>query len=138
KKGKYTYYRNKARLEMEACDIAQIILNETGKAPPLERLDGTINSKQSEYGAFEKDSSLYFSSVRVPERRTGPADVDEAIAEAAKIYYSKIFKSDVKNQKFKKIKQLDTLINSNYLNNANTSINEENNVMIVSRCKALN
>ncbi|MBL7930324.1 MAG: PD40 domain-containing protein [Bacteroidia bacterium] len=138
KKGKYTYYKNKSKLEMEACDIAQIILNELGKVPPLEHLDATINTKQSEYGAFEKDSSLYFSSIRVPERKTAPQDVEEAMAEAAKIHYSKIFKSDVKNQKFKKIKQLDTLINSNYLNNANTSINAENNVMIVSRCRALN
>ncbi len=138
KKGKYTYFKNKAKLEMEACDIAQIVLTEMGKVNPLEHLDATINSKQSEYGAFEKDSSLYFSSVRVPERKTAPKDVQEAQAEAAKIYYSKIFKSDVKNQKFKKIKQLDTLINSNYLNNANTCISEDNTTMIVSRCRALN
>lgn len=138
KKGKYTYYKTKAKLEMDACDWALIVLNESGKPPAMEHLDATINSKQSEYAAFEKDSSLYFSSVRVPEKKTAPKDIAEAQAEAAKVYYSKIYKSDVKNKKFKKIKQLDTLINSNYLNNANTSINEDHTLMIVSRCRALN
>ena len=42
--------------------------------PPLEHLDTTINSKVSEYAPVEKDSSLYFSSLRNGKKK----DVDES------------------------------------------------------------
>lgn len=135
KKDKYHYYKVKAKIEMEACDLAQIYLNNPS-TPSLEHLDATINSKQSEYGAFEKDSSLYFSSIRSSDIK--PRDAEEAREEANKMVYSKIYRSDIKNQKFKKIKALDTLINSNVYHSANTCFNEDQTLMVISRCTSLN
>ncbi|PBQ34439.1 hypothetical protein CNR22_22550 [Sphingobacteriaceae bacterium] len=135
KKDKYQYYKTKSRLEVEACDIAQILVNRPYMPAP-EHLDVTINSKQSEYGAFEKDSSLYFSSIRSPE--TKARDAEEARSLANELVYSKIYRSDIKNQKFKKIKAMDTLINSKVYHSANTAFNEDQTQMIVSRCVALN
>lgn len=137
KSEKYSYYKVKAKLEMEACDFAQIWMNNPVIQAP-EHLDATINTKLSEYGAFEKDSSLYFSSIRVPEKKTAPKDVEEALAEANKVYYSKIYRSEIKNQKWKKIKVLDTTINSNYFHSANTCFSPDNRQMVISRCVALN
>lgn len=137
KSEKYSYYKVKAKLEMEACDFAQIWMNNPVVQAP-EHLDATINTKLSEYGAFEKDSGLYFSSIRVPEKKTAPKDVEEALAEANKVYYSKIYRSEIKNQKWKKIKVLDTTINSNYYHSANTCFSPDNRQMIISRCVALN
>jgi hypothetical protein len=137
KKTKYNYYKAKAKLEMEACDLAQIMMANPVTLSP-EHLDATINSKQSEYGAFEKDSALYFSSIRVPDKKPIPKDAEEAQKEAEKPYYSKIYRSEIKNQKWRKIKALDTIINSNYLNNANTCFNSDYTKMVISRCTALN
>ena len=135
RKDKYHYYQVKSKLEMDACDLAQILINNP-YTPVPEHLDATINSKQSEYGAFEKDSTLYFSSIRVPDIK--PKDAEEAKYLADKIMYSKIYRSDIRNQKFKKIKALDTLINSNVYHSANTCFNEDQTQMIISRCVALN
>jgi hypothetical protein len=135
RKDRYSYYKIKSKMEIDACDLAQILVKNPSTPAP-EHLDATINSKLSEYGAFEKDSSLYFSSVRAPDRKA--KDAEEAQSEANKIIYSKIYRSDIKNQKFKKIKVLDSLINSNYYHTANTCFNSDNTQMIISRCTALN
>lgn len=134
KKDKYQYYKMKSRLEVEACDLAQILVKNP-YTPAPEHLDVTVNSKQSEYGAFEKDSSLYFSSMRSPDIKA--KDAEEARALESQ-FYSKIYRSDVRNQKFKKIKALDTLINSKVYHSANTAFNEEQTQLVVSRCVALN
>lgn len=135
RKNKYSYYKTKARLEMDACDLAQILLSNPSSPMP-EHLDLTINSKQSEYGAFERDSTLYFSSIRAPERRA--LEGDEVRQESDKEEYSKIFRSDIRNQKFKKIRAMDTVINSNVYHSANTCFNENKNRMVFSRCISLN
>jgi len=135
KKDKYQYYKMRSKLEIEACDLAQILLNNPSMPAP-EHLDVTVNSKQSEYGAFERDSTLYFSSIRMPDIKA--KDAEEAHELANRRVYSKIYRSEIKNQKFKKIKAMDTLINSNVYHSANTAFNEEHTQMIVSRCVALN
>ena len=135
KKDKYHYYKVKSKLEMEACDLAQILINNPFTPKP-DHLDATINSKQSEYGAFEKDSTLYFSSVRSSDIK--PKDVEEAREEANRLVYSKIYRSDIRNQKFKKIKAMDTLINSKVYHSANTCFNEDETQMVLSRCISLN
>ncbi len=130
KKGKdkinWEYYFVKAKLEMEACDLAQIWIKNP-VSPKLEHLDTTINSKVSEYAAFESDSTLYFSSLKNP-----------AVKDANDINYNKIYRSDMKNLKWQKVKSLDTNINSTYLHNANTCFTPDYKHMIVSRCKAKN
>ena len=135
RKDKYHYYKVKSKLEIEACDLAQIYFkNATTTAP--EHLDGTVNSKLSEYGAFEKDSTLFFSSIRTIDLK--PRDAEEAREFANQVTYSKIYRSEIRNQKLKKIKVLDTLINSKVYHSANTCFNEDETQMIVSRCTALN
>lgn len=135
KKDKYHYYKVKAKLEMEACDLAQILVSSPAM-PAAEHLDVTVNSKQSEFAAFEKDSTLYFSSIRHPDFKAKNAE--EQRQEANRMVYSKIYRSDIRNQKFKKIKAMDTLINSNNYHSANTCFNDDQTQMIISRCIALN
>lgn len=135
KKNRYQYYRKKANIEIEACDLAQILLSNTTSGP-AEHLSDPVNTKLSEYGAFEKDSTLYFSAIRFSERKTNDAQVAKRLG--SRTVYSKIYVSEMKDQKFKKVKVLDTLINSKVYHNANTSFNEEETEMVISRCTALN
>lgn len=120
------YYIPKAKLEIEACDLAQLLMKNP-VAVDVEHLDTTINSKVSEYAAFEKDSTIYFSSVRAGKKR----DVNE-------VAYSKIYRTEMKKQRWQKVKALDTAINATYLHNANTCFSKDYKQMIVSRCTAKN
>lgn len=125
-KASFEYYVTKAKLEMDACDMAQIWMkNPVG--PKLEHLDTAINSKVSEYAAFEMDSTLYFSSLRNASKK----DVNEN-------NYNKIYSSEMKNMRWQRVKPLDTNINAVTLHNANTSFSEDYKQMILSRCRAKN
>ncbi|MDX2174006.1 MAG: hypothetical protein SFY56_12860 [Bacteroidota bacterium] len=130
KKGKakfnYDYYIAKSKLEIDACDLAQLMIKKP-VMPKVEHLDTAINSKVSEYAAFEMDSSLYFSSLKNPSKK-----------DANDVSFNKIYKSDMKNLKWQKVKALDTNINATYLHNANTCFSADYKQMIVSRCKAKN
>ena len=122
----FDYYKKKSLLEIDASDLAQILIkNPVG--PKLEHLDTNINSKVSEYAAFEKDSTLYFSSLKNPAKK-----------DANDVSFNKIYKSEMKNMKWQKVKALDTNINATYLHNANTCFSANYKQMIVSRCKAKN
>ncbi|MBA3681522.1 MAG: hypothetical protein H0W73_10215 [Bacteroidetes bacterium] len=122
----FEYYLKKSLLEVEACDLAQLLIKNP-VSPKLEHLDSIINSRVSEYAAFEKDSTLYFSSLKDPSKK-----------DANNVSYNKIYKSEMKNMKWQKIKQLDTNINATYLHNANTCFSADYKQMIVSRCKEKN
>lgn len=127
-----SYYRQRAKIEIEACDLAQINVKYPVPYQP-EKLDATINSRQSEYAPMEKDSVLYFSSLRMPERKTGDDDGNDG-----RPFYSKIYRSDIRNQKYKKIKLLDTSFNSNVYHAANVTFSPDGKLMIVSRCSSKN
>ena len=122
----YDYYLAKSKVEIDACDLAQLLIKKP-ILPKLEHLDTNINSKVSEYAAFEMDSSLYFSSLKNPSKK-----------DANDVSFNKIYKSDMKNLKWQKVKALDTNINATYLHNANTCFSANYKQMIVSRCKAKN
>ncbi len=130
KKGKvkfnYDYYLAKSKLEIDACDLAQLLIKKP-VMPKVEHLDTAINSKVSEYAAFEMDSSLYFSSLKNPAKK-----------DANDVSFNKIYKSDMKNLKWHRVKALDTNINATYLHNANTCFSADYKQMIVSRCTAKN
>lgn len=130
KKGKskvnYDYYITKSKLEIEACDLALYLIKNPLKQK-VEHLDTAINSKVSEYAAFESDSTLYFSSLKNPSRRDANA-----------VNLNKIYKSEMRKMKWQKVKALDTAINATYLHNANTCFSDDYKQMIVSRCKAKN
>ncbi len=119
----------KAKQEIEACDIAQVII----KSPldvKVVHLDSAVNSKVSEYAPFEYDSLLYFSSLR-----------DKSKQDAAGVGFNKLYtskKSASKPNKFLKAKELDSLFNKSNIHNANTSFNSDFTKVFVSRCGALN
>jgi len=122
----FEYYLTKSKMQIEACELAQILIkNPVG--PPLEHLDKTINTKGSEYAPFEKDSVLYFSSLR-----------DIGKKEANEVSYNKIYRSQIKNLKWQSVKALDTNVNSTYQHNANTCLSADGKQMVVSRCKTKN
>lgn len=121
------YYITKSKMEIEACDLAQLLIKNP-VLPAVEHLDTNINSKVSEYAAFEKDSTLYFSSVRTVGKKR---DINE-------VSFSKIYRSEFRKQKWQKVKAMDTSINATYLHNANTCFSKDYKQMIVSRCTARN
>ncbi|NBQ47189.1 MAG: hypothetical protein EBU33_01845, partial [Sphingobacteriia bacterium] len=125
KKFNTAYYKLRAKMEQEACEMALINLK-FPVLPPPQRLDANVNTKQSEYAPVERDSALYFSTARGSDQRA--KDVEEARAEAAKTVYSKIYKSDIRKDKYKKIKLLDTTINSAIYHAANTTFSEDGKV----------
>ncbi len=122
----FDYYIKRSQMEIEACDLAQLLINNP-VGPKLEHLDTTINSKVSEYAAFEKDSTLYFSSLKNPSKK-----------DANDVSFNKIYRSEMRKMKWQKVKELDTNINATYLHNANTCFSADYKQMIVSRCKAKN
>ncbi len=126
---KYKYYVKKATIQADACDLAQALI-----ANPLSykiaHLDTSINSKVSEYAAFEKDSTLYFSSLRKTPKKY--ADDDEPPL------LNKIYTSPTKMGKWQKVKSLDTNVNATYMHNANICFTEDYKHMIISRCRNKN
>ncbi|MDI1355545.1 MAG: hypothetical protein PSX36_11530 [bacterium] len=130
------YYKNKAKLEIDACDMAQIYINNPVQTTP-EHLETTINSKLSEYAPLEKDSAFYFSSIRFPEKK-GAKGEEPATSSSPVPNYSKIYKADIRFQKLKKVKALDTTFNSNVLHSANSCFSPDGKQMIISKCKAKN
>lgn len=125
KGAKYEYYVKKAALQAEACDLAQVLISNP-LSHKIVHLDTSINSKVSEYAAFEKDSTLYFSSLRKTPKKY--ADEEEPPL------LNKIYTSPTKMGKWQKVKSLDTNINATYLHNANICFNDAYDQMIISRC----
>lgn len=130
-----SYYRQRAKREEEACDQALIGLKYPQPYKP-QAIETTVNTKQSEYAAIEKDSVLYFSTARMPERKY--TSEEELRADQAKPVYSKIYKSEIRKDKYKKIKALDTTVNSNVYHAANVSFSADGKLMIFSRCESIN
>ncbi len=121
----YDYYLKKSVLEIAACDSAMVWLKHPLKIK-TEHLAQSINTKSSEYAAFERDSTIYFSTLRENKY----ADSQES--------YSKIFTGEQRNKKWRKVRALDTLINNPRLHNANACFSPDLKTMIVSQCVSLN
>jgi tetratricopeptide (TPR) repeat protein len=126
KPAEYAYFIKKSKLEEEACDLAQLLINN-----PLhvksEHLGESVNSRVSEYAAFEKDSALYFSSLRAVYKTDEQSES-----------YNKIYRAENKKAKFVKAKLIDTIFNRPNIHNANTCFSPDNKLMIISRCRAVN
>lgn len=126
KRFNFDYYHKKSKIEIEACDLARILIKNPSYQNP-EHLEAIINSKMSEFAAFEKDSTLYFSTIKPLVKKEGN-----------ELDLSKIYKSEIKKSKWTKLKVLDTLINSPSFHNANTTFSADGKLVIVSRCKEKN
>jgi outer membrane protein OmpA-like peptidoglycan-associated protein len=126
KKEQYVYFSQKAKIEIEACDLALLLISNPLKLN-TEHLDQVINTNMSEYAAYEKDSSLYFSSVKGFEKRNASVSEPEL--------FSKIYKSDFRKGKWQRVKAMDTTINASNIHNANTCFSPDGTQMIISRCR---
>ena len=73
-------YKRKAEKEIKDCHWADTV-KITG--PAIVHLDTTVNSPNSEFGPYERDSILYYSSVRYPTNNRY-----EAVPPLARIYTS--------------------------------------------------
>lgn len=117
----------KAKLESEACDLAQILI----KNPlpyRVEHLDSLVNSRVSEYAPFELDSTLYFSSLRLNNDK----------ADKNGINFNKLYAAKQKGNGFLKAQELDTLFNKNEIHNANTCFNRTFTKVFITRCTQKN
>lgn len=125
---KSAYYTTKANLEIEACDWALEELKKKNKIQ-IEHLSQSINSKSNEFAAVEKDSVLYFSSAKFPDKRSD----DEQ-----EIIFNKVYRTEFKNKKWQKVRLLDTTFNKPNFHHANAAFNESNTMMVISRCFTVN
>jgi len=116
----------KAMQEIEACDLAQIIMKNPVDANVL-HLDSAVNSEVSEYAPFEVDTVLYFSSLR-----------DKSKTDERGVGYNKLYTSKKINNKRQKATELDSLFNKEGIHNANTCFNDDLTKIMVTRCEAIN
>jgi hypothetical protein len=126
---KFSYYNKKAALESEACDLA-IALRRKPLFKSLESVGSTFNTRSSEFAAIERDSAIYFSAVRVPDKRDPGAGEPKV--------YGRIFRSEKRRGKWTRPKPLDTLINAMYTHNANPAFSPDGGSMMFSRCATKN
>ena len=122
----YGYYKTKAALEIEACELAQLAVNKNSDIL-LKHIDTLVNTAYSEYAAIEFEDALYYSSLRVAK------DLDGNEKQQSKVY-----RASTKNGKPDKIKVLDTVFNSNIYHNTSVCFSGDKKRMVVSRCKSRN
>lgn len=116
----------KAKQEIEACDLAQILIKNPVDSKVL-HLDSAVNSRVSEYAPYEVDSVLYFSSLR-----------DKSKTDDRGVGFNKLYTSNKLNNKRQKATELDSIFNKEGIHNANTCFNADFTKIYVTRCKALN
>ncbi len=121
------YFNAKTNIELEACDWAMQEVKKK-KTLSIEHLSQSINSKSNEFAAVEKDSVLYYASAKFPDKKSD--DGDEV--------FSKIYRAEFKGKRWQKIRALDSTINKSHFHQANAAFNEENTLMIVSKCSLIN
>lgn len=117
----------KAKIESEACELAQILIKNPVDVK-VEHLDSTVNSKVSEYAPIEVDSLLYFSSLRFSNDRDRSNNIN----------YNKLYTSAQVDNKWSKAKELDSLFNKNGIHTANTCFNSDFSAVYVTRCQQVN
>lgn len=120
---------NKAKQEMDACDLSLILLANPVNVT-VEHLDSNVNSKVSEYAPMEVDSLLYFSSLRETDSKK-KRDINN-------VAFNKLYAAKRQQEKWQKAKALDSLFNASNIHNANTAFNSDYTKIFVSRCTAQN
>ena len=94
----------------------------------IDHIGPTLNSKFSEYGPVEFDSTLYYSTMKMVEHKD----------EEPEVLNSKIYKSEIKNHKQQRPKLMDTTIDKPNIHNANITFSKDGNTIVFSRCVSLN
>lgn len=117
----------KAFIESESCDLAQILIKNP-LTVKIEHLDTNVNSKVSEYAPFEYDTVLIFSSLRYSGDRDKKNNIN----------YNKLYLSNQKENKWQRARELDTLFNKDGIHTANTCFNKDLTRMYLARCTQVN
>jgi tetratricopeptide (TPR) repeat protein len=122
KKKQYSYYNQKAKVQAESCDLAQILISNPVPASQ-EKLNASVNTIHSEFAPAGNDSNLFFSAIREPANKDG------------KPVYGKIYKYSAGK---KNIAEMDTMINAASFHNANACFNPLTKEILFSRCISRN
>lgn len=129
-KDKKSFEYLKSKQEINSCNFA-LRINKDTVGFSIKNIGKPINSYDSEFGAFLKDSVLYFSSLRANE-------MNEALQVKDKLYKIKIYNSNKTSENWSEGKSIDTLYNSALYNNANGVFSSDGERFYFSRCDALN
>jgi tetratricopeptide (TPR) repeat protein len=126
KKDKNGFYFKKVVHEQKSCSVAEVLKKDT---LPLEvkNLGSTINSTDSEFGAFLSDSTLYFSSLR------GKAITENNIV-LDSVYVVKIYKSEEQKGNWQTPLELSSQINLPEMHAANTSFSKNKKIVFFTVC----
>lgn len=100
--GEDDYLYRKSIQEVDACAWAMKNFSDT--ASPMKRLPLTVNSYDAEFGHTIRDNKLIFSSLRADSTKDATQEV------YSKNYKTKLYASDIKNEKFEANKQIQDLI----------------------------
>lgn len=118
---------NRAKLELEACKKAKLIVRDTLPVK-IEHLGSNINTPYSEFGAIQlSDTALYFSSLRM-------IISDEFGSILPSVFVSKIFRSKMSVAGLSNAKELNSIINDLQTNNGNLSFSGDKTKLFFTRC----
>lgn len=126
KKDKNGFHFKKVVHEQKSCDVAEILKKDT---LPLDvkNLGSTINTTDSEFGAFLNDSTLYFSSLR------GKAITENNVV-LDSVYVVKIYKSEEQKGNWQTPIELSSQINLPEMHAANTSFSKNRKNVFFTVC----
>lgn len=124
-KDKKAYIYLKSKREIESCLWAKSAILDTLKVN-INPLPETVNSKNSEFGHFIRDSKLYLSSLR-PDSTTQDEEV------FSKNYKTNIYSSKLDNNKFQNANQVKGVYAKNF-NSGNGSFSLDGKRFYFSRC----
>jgi hypothetical protein len=100
--GEDDYLYRKSIQEVDAC--AWAMKNYADTAKPMSRLPLSVNSYDADFGHTVKDNKLIFSSLRADSIKDATQEV------YSKSYKTKLYASEIKNEKFEANKQIQDLI----------------------------
>ena len=100
--GEDDYLYRKSIQEVDAC--AWAMKNYADTAQPMSRLPLSVNSYDAEFGHTIRDNRLIFSSLRADSTKDATQEV------YSKNYKTKLYASEIKNEKFEANKQIQDLI----------------------------
>lgn len=119
------YFSQRAQKEVKACEWALDIINNPDESIELVRYDENVNTPYSEFGAYMRDSTLYYSSLRF-EQEKSDYNPDRII--------SKILKSESTAQG----ELIGEGINNNQLHTAHNAFNKDYSKIYYTICDYVN
>ncbi|HVD97962.1 MAG TPA: DUF1573 domain-containing protein [Cytophagaceae bacterium] len=132
---KKSFFFKKATQEMGACEYVLTVKHDSVKVEiknigDTTRPETSVNTINSEFNATPlNDSVIYFSSLRSEKMR-------ELSDEKDKTYWIKVYEAEKTDTAWFLTSELDTTINKEAMNTANTSLSADQKTIYLSRCDA--